>query len=890
MSNTRPGGFPDKWLPETFEQDIYNSWLDAGCFRSRPDARRPYTILIPPPNVTGVLHMGHMLNNTIQDVLIRKARMEGYNACWVPGTDHASIATEARVVKMLREKGIKKSDLSREEFLRHAWDWKNKYGGIILEQLKKLGASCDWERTRFTMDEGYYRAVIRVFVDLYRKGYIYRGLRMINWDCEARTALSNEEVIYQEPGEEATLYYVRYELSQGEGYLTVATQRPETIPGDVAVAVHPEDERYRAWIGRTLRVPLVNREVPIIADTYVDPAFGTGCLKVTPAHDINDYEIGLRHQLQVIDVLNDDGTLSPACEVPELIGMDRFEARKKAVEILKKAGLIEKEEKVLSRIGRSERTGSVVEPRLSEQWFLKMDKLAPRALEVVENQQVRLFPAKFNNTYKHWMENVRDWCISRQLWWGHRIPAWYLRQDRTRWQVAENMEEALELFRQEDPSIQAHHLEQDPDVLDTWASSWLWPIAVFDGFDHYDTTTGRFLEIPHDLQYYYPTTVLVTAPEILFFWVARMIMAGCEYMGAPPFRDVYLTGIVRDKQGRKMSKSLGNSPEPLELMARYGADGVRVGMLLSAPAGNDLLFDEALCQQGRNFCNKLWNAFRLIHGWETNASKTQAPAASEAISWFGHRLHKAIHDLEEQFSQYRLSEALMTVYKLIWDEFCATFLEAIKPEGNHQDAATHRAAWEYLDIVLRLAHPFIPFTTEKLFSFIPDAFRSYSGFLMQAPWPQKQPYDAQVLQQFEETMEVVAALRQVRAEAKIPFRQPLTVYASEDIPYLAVLKKLGHVGVWQAEKEKPENVRPVVAGKTKLFVLRPGGSPPDEVEKWRQELQYKEGFLEIIEKKLANPRFIQNAPPELVEKERKKKADAEARIRNLRDLLGLEKK
>lgn len=878
--------FPDKWLPSTFEEIIYQRWLAEGCFRSTPDERKPYTIVIPPPNVTGVLHMGHMLNNTIQDVLIRRARMLGYNACWVPGTDHASIATEARVVRMLKEKGIRKSDLTREQFLEYAWEWKNKYGGIILEQLKKLGASCDWDRTRFTMDEGYYRAVIRVFVDLYRKGYIYRGKRMINWDCEARTALSNEEVVYQEPGEEATLYFVRYPLADGPGFLTVATQRPETIPGDVAVAVNPSDMRYQAFIGREVIVPLVNRKVPVIADDYVDPTFGTGCLKVTPAHDVNDYEIGLRHQLPLIDTLNDDGTLNEACGVPELIGMERFTARVKAVEMLREAGLLEKEERVISRIGRSERTGSVVEPRLSEQWFLRMDKLAGPALKAVESGEVTLFPSKFINTYRHWMENVRDWCISRQLWWGHRIPAWYLKFDRTQWEVAESAEEALSLFRKKDPSIRHEDIEQDPDVLDTWASSWLWPIAVFDGFDHYDVDQRKFLRIPSDLAYYYPTTVLVTAPEILFFWVARMIMAGCEYLGKAPFRDVYLTGIVRDKHGRKMSKSLGNSPEPLDLMAQYGADGVRLGMLLCSPAGNDLLFDESLCQQGRNFCNKLWNAFRLVHGWKVSKEKSQETSAREACMWFRHRFSEALHEIDRHFEQYRLNEALMSIYRLVWDDFCSTYLEAIKPVDSVQDSTTLKETWNFLFAILRLAHPFIPFTTEKLFEYLPAEIKGEKRFLMLSDWPEKTSYDTHITHDFSVMMDVVVALRQARSEDKIPFREPLALYGPTDIPFADVLRKLCHIGTWLPEDEKPDGARAIVAGRYKFFIPRKTERSSDDRSKLKEELEYVRGFLQIVERKLNNERFLANAPPALVEKERKKKADAEARIRTLEELLG----
>ncbi|MBL7865640.1 MAG: valine--tRNA ligase, partial [Cyclobacteriaceae bacterium] len=659
-----------KYNPADVEDKWYGRWLTSGVFHARPTAgKEPFCIVIPPPNVTGVLHMGHMLNNTIQDILIRKARMDAKEACWVPGTDHASIATEARVVAMLRERGIKKSDLSRDEFLTYAWEWKEKYGGIILEQLKKLGASCDWDRTSFTMDEGYYKAVIRVFVDLYNKGYIYRGLRMINWDCEAKTALSNEEVLYQEDGEKSILYSVRYKIKgTADEWVIIATQRPETIMGDTAIAVNPTDERYKHLIGKKVLVPFIEREIPLIADQYVDKTFGTGCLKVTPAHDVNDYEIGVRHKLPIIDTINDDGTLNEKCELPRYVGKDRFAVRKALVKELREAGHLVKEEEFVTRIGRSERTNTVVEPKLSLQWFVRMKEISERAREAVEKDEVRLHPAKFKNTYRHWMENVRDWCISRQLWWGHRIPAYYFGSGENDFVVAETMEEAIKAASAKSGKpISEKDLRQDPDVLDTWASSWIWPTAVFNGFEDqsFDRSKGKIIASKNaDLKYFYPTQVLVTAPEILFFWVARMIIAGYEYMDIKPFSDVYLTGIVRDKLGRKMSKSLGNSPDPLELIATFGADGVRSGMLFSSPAGNDLLFDEKLCEQGRNLANKLWNAYRLIKGWEVVDGKP--PVVNErAVIWFESRMAEAMEELQLQFSKFRMSEALLTVYKLI---------------------------------------------------------------------------------------------------------------------------------------------------------------------------------------------------------------------------------
>ena len=700
-----------KYNPSEVEGKWYQHWMDNGFFHSEPDSNKePYCIVIPPPNVTGVLHMGHMLNNTIQDVLIRKARMEGKEACWVPGTDHASIATEARVVAMLREKGIKKSSLTRDEFLKYAWEWKEKYGGIILEQLKKLGASCDWDRTSFTMDPDYYKSVIRVFVDLYNKGYIYRGLRMINWDCEAKTALSNEEVLYKEDGEKSILYSVRYKIKDSDEWVIIATQRPETIMGDVAIAVNPSDERYKKLIGKKVLVPFINREISIITDDYVDKTFGTGCLKVTPAHDINDYEIGLRHNLQAIDTLNDDGTLNEKCEIPKFYGKDRFAVRKEMIKDLREANYLVKEEDFITRIGRSERTNTIVEPKLSLQWFVKMKEISNKAYKAVEEDEIKLHPAKFKNTYRHWMENVRDWCISRQLWWGHRIPVYFYGSGENDFVVAETLEEAIQLASQKaGKKIMETDLRQDSDVLDTWASSWLWPMEVFKGFkdEYFDKEKGKIIVSKNkELEYYYPTKVLVTAPEILFFWVARMIIAGYEYLDKKPFDDVYLTGIVRDKQGRKMSKSLGNSPDPLDLISNFGADAVRTGMLFSSPAGNDLLYDEKLIEQGRNFANKIWNAFRLVKGWEIDKKLSQPEENKTATAWFESKMNQSLIELEDHFGKYRMSDALMCIYKLIWDDYCAWYLEMIKPEfGKPIDKATYDNTVSLFETLLKVLHP-----------------------------------------------------------------------------------------------------------------------------------------------------------------------------------------
>ncbi|MCX7742961.1 MAG: valine--tRNA ligase [Flavobacteriales bacterium] len=866
--------------PSLVEPKWYSYWMHHQLFRSVPDNREPYTILIPPPNVTGVLHMGHMLNNTIQDVLIRKARMEGKNACWVPGTDHASIATEAKVVAMLREKGIKKSDLTRDEFLKYAWEWKEKYGGIILEQLKKLGASCDWERTRFTMDEKYYRAVIRVFVDYYNKGYIYRGLRMINWDCEAKTALSNEEVIYKEEGEVSILYSIRYALKGSSDSVVIATQRPETIMGDVAIAVNPTDERYTHLIGKKALVPFINREIPIIADNYVEKDFGTGCLKVTPAHDANDYEIGLRHKLPIIDTINLDGTLNEACEIPEFVGLDRFEVRKRIVKKLREAGLIVEEKEFITKIGRSERTNTVVEPKLSEQWFIRMKEVSRRAMEAVENDEIRLHPAKFKNTYRHWMENVRDWCISRQLWWGHRIPAWYLPNGE--FVVAENEEQALQLAQQKNPSITLADLKQDEDVLDTWASSWLWPIAVFDGFEDLDLKTGKLSCINPELAYYYPTDVLVTAPEILFFWVARMIMAGYEYMNDKPFKDVYLTGIVRDKLGRKMSKSLGNSPDPLELIEKYSADGVRVGMLFSSPAGNDLLFDESLCEQGRNFTNKIWNALRLVKGWDVDSSLPASSGNSIAIQWFESRFNQVLEEVNDLYAKFRMSEALMATYKLIWDDFCSWYLEIIKPAFGHPiDEQTYQITIKYFEDLMKLLHPLMPFITEEIWHQLKA--RGDKESIMLATWPKAASINSELLRQFEIASQVISQIRNFRKSKNIHPKETLQLFISgknESIyNFQPIIIKLGNLHGIQWVNGKVEQAFAFVADNTECFI--PFTDTLDlQAEKDRilKEIDYLQGFLKSVSAKLNNPGFIAKAKPEVVAMEQKKKTDAENKI------------
>ncbi len=881
---------PSKYDPSQTEDKWYQHWIEKGIFRSVPDEREPFTIVIPPPNVTGVLHMGHMLNNTIQDILVRRARMQGKNTLWLPGTDHASIATEARVVAHLREKGIDKSGITREEFLEHAWEWRNKHGGIILEQLKKLGASCDWDRTKFTMDDDLSESVIRVFIDLYRKGNIYRGIRMVNWDPSAKTAVSDEEVVYREV--ESKLYYVRYRMALNrDEWLTIATTRPETILGDTAVCVHPEDERYKHLHGKRVLIPLLNRSVPVITDKYVDREFGTGVLKITPAHDENDYEIGIKHNLEVIDIFNDDGTLNERAGL--FIGEDRFTARELIMRALEKEGHVVKTEDYINKVGYSERTDAVIEPKLSLQWFLRMKELAIPALESVMDGQVKLYPPKFKNIYRHWMENVRDWCISRQLWWGHRIPAYYLPSGMVlpsgeNFVVAGTREEALVTAREKtgNDSLTADDLRQDEDVLDTWFSSWLWPISVFDGIRNPGNP---------DIQYYYPTNDLVTAPEILFFWVARMIIAGYEYMGEKPFHNVYLTGIVRDKIGQKMSKSLGNSPEPLELIKKYGADGVRVGMLLCSPAGNDLLFDTSLTEQGRNFGNKIWNAFRLIRSWDVDDQIEQPRASALAIEWFTGKLNQVIEILDEQFSRYRLSEALMTLYKLFWDEFSSWYLEIIKPAYRHPiDHKTYQVTIEFIEKLLKLLHPFMPFITEEIWHLIGD--RAIEDFIAVAPMPEPGTYNLKMLNRFEKTKETVSAIRTIRKENNLPAKEWLSLYVKEeekvyDNRFGEILRKLCYLQEINFISEKMDHAVSFIIQTTEFYI--PIGEPlkvEEELEKLASELSYTRGFLKTVLKKLENRNFVQNAPEKVVEVEKKKKSDAEAKIKVLEERIAHIKK
>ncbi|UCG27004.1 MAG: valine--tRNA ligase [Bacteroidales bacterium] len=873
---------PSKYDPSKTEEKWYQTWIDHGIFRSSPDEREPYTIVIPPPNVTGVLHMGHMLNNTIQDILVRKARMQGKNTLWVPGTDHASIATEARVVAHLKESGIEKSDLSREEFLTHAWGWRKKHGGIILEQLKKLGASCDWDRTKFTMDDDMSESVIRVFVDLYRKGHIYRGVRMVNWDPSAQTAVSDEEVVHKEV--ESKLYYIKYKIEKEDSWLTIATTRPETILGDTAVCVHPEDDRYRHLQGKRILIPLLNRSVPIITDEYVDREFGTGALKITPAHDENDYEIGLKYDLDVIDIFNDDGTLSEKAGL--FIGEDRFAARDMVMQKLEEQGHIVRIEDYVNKVGFSERTDAVIEPKLSLQWFLRMEELAKPALQNVLNDRVKLHPPKFKNIYRHWMENVRDWCISRQLWWGHRIPAYYLPTGTIlptgeNVIVAETVEEALTVARREtgNSSLPISDLKQDEDVLDTWFSSWLWPITVFDGI--------RYPENP-DITYYYPTNDLVTAPEILFFWVARMIIAGYEYMGEKPFQNVYLTGIVRDRLGRKMSKSLGNSPEPLELIRKYGADGVRVGMLLCSPAGNDLLFEENLTEQGRNFGNKIWNAFRLIKNWHCDDELVQPRYAALAVEWFEGKLYQAIEIMEQQFSEYRLSESLMTMYKLFWDEFSSWYLEIVKPAYRKPiDKKTYESTIEFLEKLLKLLHPFMPFITEEIWHLLRS--RSTGDFIAVASMPAGAGYDKKMLERFEKTKETVSAIRTVRKENNIPLKEPISLNVMEkeevyDNRFGEILKKLCYLSDINFISEKMDGAVTFIVKTTEFYIpLGDKMNVEEELSRLQAELSYTRGFLSMVMNKLKNERFIKNAPEHVVQSEMKKKSDAETKIKVLEE-------
>uniref|UniRef100_UPI0040473E30 valine--tRNA ligase n=2 Tax=Roseivirga sp. TaxID=1964215 RepID=UPI0040473E30 len=885
-----------KYNPSEVEDKWYAHWMAKGYFHAKvnPD-KEPYSIVIPPPNVTGVLHMGHMLNNTIQDILIRKARMEGKEACWVPGTDHASIATEAKVVKMLREKGIKKSDLTREEFLTHAWEWKEKYGGIILEQLKKLGASCDWERTAFTMDEGYHKAVLRVFVDLYNKGYIYRDLRMVNWDVEAQTTVSNEEVIYADQDEVSKLYKFQYSIKDSDEKVIIATQRPETILGDAAIAVNPKDERYQHLIGKTALVPFVNREIPIIADDYVEIEFGTGCLKVTPAHDPNDYEIGLRHNLEVIDTIDFDGTLNEKCGVPKYVGMERFKARKVMVKDLEEAGYYIGFEEFTTRIGRSERTNTVIEPKLSLQWFIKMKEISRTAHKVVMDDEVELLPAKFKNTYNHWMEGVRDWCISRQLWWGQQIPAYFYGTGENEFVVAETAEEALALAKTKsgNSNLTAEDLKQDPDVLDTWASSWLFPMAVFNGFDDscFDRKTGKIIKGKNaELDYFYPTSTLVTAPEILFFWVARMIIAGYEYTDEKPFKHVYLTGIVRDKQRRKMSKSLGNSPDPLDLIKELGADAVRTGMLFSSPAGNDLLYDEKLVEQGRNFANKIWNAFRLVKGWEVGQTTTGVENQT-AIRWFDSRFNSALAEIEDHFNKFRMSDALMSTYKLIWNDFCAWYLEMIKPAfGEQIDLATYEVTLNFFEKIMKVLHPFMPFITEEIWSELRE--RSEGQDIIVSTWPVIGGSDDELNKQSEIVFDLVSNLRNLRSSKGISPKKALDLsIKAEDNeaykPFESIIKKLANIDQLTFTDEKLNGAVGFVIKSDEFFIPMEEGAIDVEAEKAEliKEIEYTKGFLNSVMKKLSNERFMAGAPEQVVAMEKAKQADAEGKIKVLEEKL-----
>ncbi|MBK7381763.1 MAG: valine--tRNA ligase [Flavobacteriales bacterium] len=879
---------PKRYDPSTTENKWYQYWLDNGYFRSVPDAREPYTVVIPPPNVTGVLHMGHMLNNTIQDVLVRRARMQGKNACWVPGTDHASIATEAKVVRLLAEQGIKKSTIGREEFLKHAFAWKEKYGGVILEQLKKLGASCDWDRTRFTMEPKMNEAVLDVFIDLHRKGLVYRGQRMVNWDPVALTAVSDEEVIHKEVN--SRLFHVRYRIDspspseKGSGdegaFITIATTRPETILGDTAIAVHPEDERYAHLKGKRAIVPLIGRSIPIIFDEYVEREFGTGALKVTPAHDVNDYELGKKHKLETIDILEANGTLSAAAQL--YIGEDRFAARKKIVKELEEKEYIVKIEDIKNKVGYSERTDAVIEPRLSLQWFVKMAELAKPALDVVMNGEVKLHPQKFQNTYRHWMENVRDWCISRQLWWGQQIPAWY--NDAGDAAVCRTGAEAIAQFKAAGQSV--YGIKQDEDVVDTWFSSWLWPISVFDGFEDPDNA---------DIKYYYPTNDLVTAPEILFFWVARMIMAGLEYRKEIPFKNVYLTGIVRDKQGRKMSKSLGNSPDPLELIEKFGADGVRVGMLLTSPAGNDLPYDDSLCEQGRNFGNKIWNAFRLVKGFAVeDAPQPQSSAA--ACAWMRSRVERATKEIDDLFAQFRISEALMATYKLVWDDLCSWYLESIKPpfingEAASIDRTTYDATIAVFEEVMKLLHPFMPFLSEELWSHLRER-KGPTDALIIAPWPKSGAGDAKLEAEMQHAFDLVTAVRNTRNERGMSPKDAIELQVKKATPLgeatIALVSKLANVTAINAVAAPGEGSVTFLVGTTE-YAIDLGGSmdPEAEVKKAEEELTYLRGFLVSVDKKLSNERFVAGAPPAVLENERKKKADAEVKIKALEERLAV---
>ncbi|MGO1243667.1 valine--tRNA ligase [Sphingobacterium sp. JB170] len=859
--------------PKEAEAKWYSYWKDNGFFRSTPDHREPYTIVMPPPNVTGVLHMGHMLNNTIQDVLIRRARMQGKNACWVPGTDHASIATETKVVTMLKEQGIDKKSLTRDKFLEHAWIWKEKYGDIILKQLEKLGASCDWERTKFTLDPDLSESVIDTFIRFYNEGYIYRGVRMVNWDPQGKTALSDEEVIRKEVNQK--LYYVRYQVKDSDRFIIIATTRPETIMADAAICIHPEDARYQNLKGKTVIVPLINREIPIIEDSYVEMEFGTGCLKVTPAHDLNDYELGQKHNLPIIDILNDDGTLNEKAEI--LVGEDRFIARKKVAKLLEDVGQIEKIEDYKSQVGFSERTDAAIEPKLSMQWFCKMEKLAKPALNYVKDGTIKLIPDKFYASYKHWMENVKDWCISRQLWWGHRIPAWY--NAANEWVVAKTQQEAITEFQNQGKSTDG--LRQEDDVLDTWFSSGLWPMSVFDGVRNPENA---------EFKYYYPTNDLVTAPEILFFWIARMIIMGHDYTQLPPFKNVYLTGIVRDKLGRKMSKSLGNSPDPIQLMEQYGTDGVRVGMLLSSPAGNDLMFDVSYCEQGRNFANKIWNAFRLVKGWEVVPAPATA-AQKITATWFDNRFNEAVKEIDEHFTNYRLSDALMTTYKLIWDDFCAWYLELIKPAYQSPiEQETLETAKSFFEKILTLAHPFMPFLTEELWHDEIFERSDEKNCIIVASYPTVQPFQEEIIKEFEIVQQIISEVRSIRnakgISPKVALPLAINTTSIDFSKYEQSIVKLANIAEFTLVNDKVAGAVSFLAGKTECFVsLENNIDVEAEKERINKEIKYLKGFLNGVEKKLSNERFVQNAKPEIVENEKNKKADAEAKIKILEESL-----
>lgn len=864
-------GSPNTFNSNKIAEKWYAYWLANRYFYSEPDSRTPYTIVIPPPNVTGVLHMGHMMNNTLQDVLVRRARMLGLNACWVPGTDHASIATEAKVVQKLADQGVKKEDLTREEFLKHAWEWTDEHGGIILEQLKKLGCSCDWDRTKFTLDEPMTESVLRIFVDLFERGLIYRGFRMVNWDPEAQTTLSDEEVVYEE--KQGNLYHIAYRVVDSEETVTIATTRPETLMGDTAVAVHPEDERFTHLHGKKVVVPIVNREVPIITDSYVDMDFGTGCLKVTPAHDENDKALGDKHKLAFVDIFNTDGTLN--AEGLHFEGKDRFDVRKLIVQELKSSKMLLQTKPHMHKVGLSERTKAVVEPRLSDQWFLKMEDLAKPALTAVEDGTIQLFPKKFMNTYRHWMNNIRDWNISRQLWWGQQIPAYYYGLGKQDFVVALTPDEALEKAREKtnNPSLNATDLTQDSDVLDTWFSSWLWPISVFDGI--------RFPE-NDEIQYYYPTQDLVTGPDILFFWVARMIMSGYTFRDQQPFQNVYLTGLVRDSQGRKMSKQLGNSPDALGLIEKYGADSVRVGLLLSSAAGNDLLFDEALCQQGKNFANKIWNAHRLIQSWDVDDSIPQDQTAKQSLDWYKSKFQNELTLINDHFTKYRISDALMCIYKLVWDDFCSWLLELIKPAyGSPIDVKTHAEVIEIFENNLRLLHPFMPFLSEELWHDIAD--RKKEEALVVSSWPTETKIDNTVLSIFSHTMEMVTSIRAIRKQKNISMKVPMQLLetSSQMDYYKEVIFKLANIESCEVVKDLPEQILSFRVGTAAYYLPFSVENPEEEIAKLNEDLNYQKGFLTGVQKKLSNTRFVDHAPAQVVEIERKKERDALEKIKHI---------